>query len=146
MIATIIISNPTEGLLAIQNWLLDRHEETPEDVRDKLRLLLDPTQQRSPVEAACNAAELIYARREECPPELLEIGAQLASMANDFKLFGLGIDGRGYAISYTIRAMANVVTNPPLATAFEAPEPAAEFAPAAEPGPDMPVPPEGEAP
>lgn len=123
------ITTPAQGIGALQAFLLNRPVETPEDVREKLVGYIDPSTMASPVEAASNAAELIYARREDLAPELLEIGAQLATMLASFKLFGFQVDDRGYAMTATIRAMPGVAVEPPAPETLEAPEAKKEFLP-----------------
>ena len=122
------VTNPVQGLKAVQDFLFTGIE-TPADVREKLIELIDPTKQTSPVHAAYEAAELIYARRDELPPELLEIGAQLATMLAFHRLYGMAVDSRGDAMAATIRAMPSVASEPPPAEQLEAPEPKAEYMP-----------------
>lgn len=148
------ITNPVEGLKAIQSFLMNRVAPLPDDVRSKLLDLIDPTQQTSPVQAAYDAAELIFGKREydvgegdaketkTLPAELLEIGAQLATMLAGHKLFAMHVDNRGYAIAAAIRTMPDVASEPPVPATLEAPEPLPEYLPPAEapPVPDAEAP------
>lgn len=110
------VTTPVEGLELLQDYLLDRPVETPEDVRQRLRDLVKPGV--SAVVSSVEAAELIYARRDELAGPLLEIGAQLAAMCALYNFHGLAIDGRGAGMAAAIRSME--------AVASVAPEPAGE--------------------
>jgi hypothetical protein len=128
------IKVPVDAQAAIQDFLLDRPAETPDDVRDMLKEFVRPGY--NPVEASLNMAELIYARRDELPVELLAIGADIAAMVASFGFNGMGgPNGRGAAIAYTIRQMPGVVAAPE--ATYDPPEPKAEFmpVPVAEPDP-----------
>lgn len=153
------ITNPVEGLKAIQAFLMNRVAPLPDVVRSKLLDLIDPTQQTSPVQAAYDATELIFGKREyevgegeeaetkTLPAELLEIGAQLATMLAGHKLFGMQNDNRGYAIAAAIRAMPEVASEPPAPAELEVPAPLPEYVALAEaPPPDPETPPPAPAP
>lgn len=120
------IETPVEGMQILQEFLMDRAEPVPDDVRDMLRQRVQPGE--SPVVSCVEAAELIYARRDELGPGLLEIGAQLAAMCALYNFHGLANDGRGAAIAATIRTMESVASEAPPA-ALEAPTPKAAYVP-----------------
>lgn len=116
---------PPEGLALLQEFLFDPSSVMPEDVRAKLRELIKPGSVA--VAAAVEAAELIYARREELPAALLEIGAQLAAMCASWNFYGLGNEGRGFHMAMTIRSMDAVASEPPV-TVITPPAPNPDYA------------------
>ncbi len=124
------IESPVEGVNALQNYFLDNgFGNVPDELKDKFKEFIAPG--NSPVVASANAAELIYARREDLPVELLEIGAQLAMMCGAFNFHGLGAESRGAQMAMTIRSMDAVPTEAPPAV-ISPPEPKAEYVPAGE--------------
>lgn len=134
------IETPLDGIAALQDFLIDRTAPLSADIRNQLRELCSPTYSQGPVAGSAMAAELIYAKRDEVPPELLEIGAQLATMLAGFNMHGMGQDSRGYAIAATIRKMPAVASKVPSAASLAPPELHADFAPAPEPEAPMPAP------
>lgn len=95
---------PFEARDALLNFIIDRTAPVPSDVRDKLReLLLQP----SPVAAVAEAVELIYARREEVPPELATIAADAAVFCASFGFHGLNEEARGSKIALVLKRDAD---------------------------------------
>lgn len=106
------IDSPVEGIAALQDYFLENGlGAVPEDTRAQFKEFIGPGQ--SPVQVAAGIAELVYARRDDLPPEILEIGAQLALLCQVHNLFGLGVDNRGAMIAGTIRSMNAVATEAP---------------------------------
>lgn len=130
------IETPIEGIQLLQDFLMDRTAKTPDDVHEKLRQLT--ARETNNIYGSVQAAELIYARRDELPASLLEIGAQLATMCGEYNFHGLGAEGRGKAMAATIRKMPEVASKAPKSTT-KAPEPKAEFLPEP-PAPEVPTP------
>lgn len=123
------IKTPVDAQAAVQDFLFDRPAETPDDVREKLKEFVRPGY--GAVEASIGLTELIYARRDELPVELLTIGAGIATMVGGFNFDGMGgPDGRANAIAFTLRKMPGVEA--PLKASYAAPEPKAEFVPVPE--------------
>lgn len=110
-----VFEGPVDGRLALDEFLDNRVAAVPGDVRTQLR---DLVRRISPVETCVNAAELIYARRDDLPPELLDIGAALAVMASSHG-FSAGLDGRGARMALVLRGE----------DVADIPEPKAEFLP-----------------
>lgn len=121
------IESPVEGISILQDYIINNGvADLPEEVGSKLRELIKPG--NSPVVAAVDAAEIIYARREELKGDLLEIGAQLASMCAQNNFHGMGNDNRGTQMAMTIRTMKEVASKAP-PTKVEPPEPKPEYLP-----------------
>lgn len=145
------IETPVDGKAAIVNYLIDATKAElnalPDGVLEKLRSFANET---SPVAASCNAAEMIYARADELPVDLLAIGAELATMGAIFGFHGLGDDARGHGIAKALRARDGVAKPVPMPKASQAaPEPLEAFlAPQEAPegveeAPALPEPPKG---
>lgn len=102
----------------------------PEDLR---AALLETAMAFSAVDAVCQTAELIYARRGEVTGQLLALGAGLAAMAATLGWQGFGVEARGAKISAALRREAGE-PHPIEGQAWpdpEAdPEPVARFVPA----------------
>lgn len=124
------IETPVDGKNAIIDFLIDSTKATlaalPEGVLDLLRAI---AYEPSPVRASADAAELIYARQDELPPELLAIGAELATMTATHNFHGMGIDGRGLGIAKALKAKEGVkALLPEQAAPTKPPEAKPEFA------------------
>ena len=119
------METPIDSVKAILDFLIDRTAAIPDDVRGRLRELVQPG--LSPVVAIVEASELIYARRDELPPELLDIGAQMATVAATHNFHGMANENRGYAMAAAIRRMPAVADKPPPAK-LEEPEPRRDLA------------------
>lgn len=139
------IETPVEGKNALTDWLIDATKATltalPDDVLEKLRECI---KEPSPVVATVNAAELIYARADDLPPDLLAIGAELATMTATFGFHGMAEEGRGHGMAKALKSREGVKAALPEAVEpKEPPEPKVDFLPA-----DKRVPPvsEGELP
>jgi hypothetical protein len=72
-----VFEGPVEGRDALQDYLTDREEALPDDVRERL---FEATKERSPVVGCRTLAELVYARRSELPPILCDLAAGVAVM------------------------------------------------------------------
>jgi hypothetical protein len=129
----------SDAALAIQDFLMDRTAELPEDVRTKLRALVGPT--TSPVDAVVRGAELMYARRSELPPEAQELAAGLALIAQQYNFHGLAVEDRGSKIALAMLREAGVAA--PTGITYPDPEddPDADsqYVPAPEPDEDAPL-------
>lgn len=121
------IQNPVQGVQAIVDYLIDTTNVIPDDVRERLRGLVAVG--NSPVVSSVEAMELIYARRDELPPELLSIGVALARVNTDHGFHGLREDGRGAAITNILKAMPGVSAPIPAPVSPEPPEPKQEYLP-----------------
>lgn len=130
---------PVEGKADLSRFLMSAPVGIPDDVKERLTsLALD---EPSPVRTTVEAAELIYARADELPVELIELGAQLATVAANFDFHGMRSDNnRGYAIAQTLRKKPGVVAAPvpvdlpaPVPSSRHMPEAAPSEAPVAPP-------------
>ena len=117
-----------EAALAIQDFMLDRPAALPDHARDQIRGLLGQT--KSPVDAVVKAAEIIYANRQDMPPEALELGAALANVAELHGFHGMDENHRGSRMALVMRG----------GDVEAAPEVKAEFAPAVQAEEPAPVP------
>lgn len=115
------IKSPSDVQPTIQDFLFNRTAAIPDDVRERLKDFIRPG--FNAIEACVYCTELIYARREELPVELLQIGAAAATICSTVPLNGM--QERGAAIVYTINKMPGVVKVLP--SKFAAPEPLPEF-------------------
>lgn len=122
----IAIETPTEGKNAITDFLIDSTKAVlnslPDDVLEKLRTYV---KEPSPVTACVNTAELIYARSDELPNQLLEIGASMAIMCANFGFHAMNEEGRGLGMAKELMKKPGVNIEAEAPT--EAPEPKAEF-------------------
>ena len=126
-------SSVIAGVEALQEFLYDREEALPDDVRVELRRLSGPT--TSPVDAVVKAAELIYARRADLQPKALALGAALAVLAESYNFHGLATDNRGTRMALSLMRDADV-TKPVLIEypdVTEDPDPIEGYAPAVTP-------------
>lgn len=87
----------SEAACSIQEFLYDRAESLPADIRDRLKELTRPTS--SPVDAVVKGAEMLYARKDEIDKDAKELGAALALMAEQYNFHGLAEDQRGSRIA-----------------------------------------------
>lgn len=96
------IETPVQGKEALMHWFIDTSKtdraKVPEDVRTKLEAYISPGM--SPVDACVHSAELIYARADDLPVELVTLAAALASMAASHGFHDMG--ERGPAIAATL--------------------------------------------
>lgn len=116
---------PYSDVDAVIDYLMDREATTPDDVRAKLRDLSRPG--ASPVTTSVEVAELIYARRDDLPPQLLTLGAAITDMLGNYDFHGMRSTGRGAGISRALRRIDGV--SAPIAAAPTAdPEAKAEYA------------------
>jgi hypothetical protein len=95
-------------LAAANDFLIDRVASVPQLFRDKLREIIRPGNNPMPI-AMRDAGELIYAWREQLPPEMIEIGVAMIGNLIMFRQFGYQ-EGRGAAILATF---AGNEPNPP---------------------------------
>jgi hypothetical protein len=120
------IETPHEAKIVLNDFLLARQVAIPSDVREQLISIINLS---SPIETAVEAAELIYARREELPTELLELGAQTAAMCASFDFYGFrSKDNRGYAMAKVLRKLPDM-PKAPKASELKQPDPAERYAP-----------------
>lgn len=104
------IETPVQGKEAMMYYFIDTPNETldktiPEDVREKFRAYISPGM--SPVDACVHAAELIYARADELPVELIALGASCAAMCASHSFHDM--DKRGDAIALHLRKRKGVL-------------------------------------
>jgi hypothetical protein len=107
-----------EGALAVQDFMLDRPSALPSVARAQIRQLIGQT--RSPVDAVCRTAEIIYANRDAVDDEVRELGAALATLAEAGGFQGMDLDNRGGRIAAVLRG----------GEVAELPEPKPEYLPA----------------
>lgn len=93
------------GPLDAKHWLMDylydRDDALPDDVRDGLRLNV---REISPVKFAVESVKLVFDRMPDCPPKLQEWAAATALMCSSY---GLGsIDSE---VAETLRVSAGAV-------------------------------------
>ena len=97
----------SDAARAVQDYLMDHGSDVPEELRTKLRDLVGPT--TSPVDTVVRGSELIYARRnEDLPDTLLELGAGLALVAQQYNFHGMADEDRGTKIALAFMRQANV--------------------------------------
>jgi hypothetical protein len=107
------------GTIEGRNGLLDFLEDRPEAVDPEIREALKVASREVPVAACAIAARIIYARREECPPSLLDVGAGLAATLGAEGFYGFGDDALGLRMAAALRRDAGVL---PEGIAPQAPE------------------------
>lgn len=120
------IEGPVQGQTALLRFLINRTAAMPDDVRDKLIQLAMPDTAPSGVVASIEAVELIYARKDDLPPALLGLAADLADMSTRLDFHDYRSTGRGPGISAALRQIDGVepAAAPPPA---QAPEPKAQY-------------------
>lgn len=97
----------SDAARALQDFLYDRDAAIPDELREKLRSLVGPT--TSPVDTVVKGAELIYARRDQkLAPELMELGAGLALVAQQYNFHGMAEEDRGSKIALAFMRDAKV--------------------------------------
>ena len=97
----------SEAARAVQDFLYDRDAAIPDELREKLRNLVGPT--TSPVDTVVKGAELIYARRDQkLDAQLLELGAGLALVAQQYNFHGMAESDRGSKIALAFMRDAKV--------------------------------------
>lgn len=106
---TDLIETPVQGKEALMNYFINTPNETldktiPADMREKFKAYISPGM--SPVDACVHAAEMIYARADELPVELVAIGASCAAMASSYGFHDMG--QRGDAIAFHLRKIPGV--------------------------------------
>jgi hypothetical protein len=89
-------SGPVEAKNALLDYLYDREEAVPDDVREALRELLKEV---SPVKLIVEAVKLVYDRMPDCGPELRLWASDAAVMCSNF-----GFDGITADMAITLRA------------------------------------------
>lgn len=95
-----------EAACEIQEFLYDRSEALPADIREKLKEWTRPGS--SPVDAVVNSAELLYARRDELDKETKELAAGLALIASQFNFHRMAENNRGSKLALTLMRMAQI--------------------------------------
>jgi hypothetical protein len=96
----------SEAARAVQDFLYDRDAHIPDDLREKLRNLVGPT--TSPVDTVVHGAEMIYARKDELSPELLELAAGLALVGQQYNFHGMANEDRGSKMALAFMRDAKV--------------------------------------
>lgn len=104
------IETPVEGKRELALFVMSG-ATIPDDVKEVLQRLA--LEEPSPVTTIIEATELIYARADVLPPELLELAAQMAAVAANYNFHGMHNDDRGYGIAKELRKRPGVT---PLAT------------------------------
>ena len=137
------VEGPVEGKTAVFNFLLDSPQKTldaiPADVMEKLRSFVN---EPSPVVACVNTAELVYARADELPAELLAMGGALASMCAAFGFHDMAMDSRGLGIAKALFKMPGVIEPAIAADSAPVPEPKENMLPEQIPTEEAPAKPE----
>lgn len=121
------VETPVQGFKAVLQYLMGGPTGIPADVRKTLSELMGDGS--NPAISTVEIAELIYARQDELPAELLSLGAELAVMTGILNYNGMGNEGRGYAIAKTLRSKPGVKTRAPAESTLKAPEPAERYVP-----------------
>jgi len=97
----------SDAARAVQEFLYDRDAAIPDELREKLKALVGPT--TSPVDTVVKGAEFIYARRDQnLAPELMELGAGLALVAQQYNFHGMAEEDRGSKIALAFMRDAKV--------------------------------------
>jgi hypothetical protein len=96
----------SDAARAVQDYLMDHGPDVPEELRTKLRSLVGPT--TSPVDTVVRGSELIYARKDDLPDGLLELGAGLALVAQQYNFHGMAEDNRGNKLALAFLRDAKV--------------------------------------
>lgn len=104
------IETPVQGKEALMYYFVDTPNGTldkviPADMREKFRAYISPGM--SPVDACVHCSELIYARADELPVELVAIGANCAAMCAQYGFHDMA--NRGNAIAFHLRKIPGVV-------------------------------------
>ncbi len=101
LLATTNLHHPTAFGEAFLEFLVDREEGAPSDVRDQLRKCTTFN-----LNEMGELIELVYARREECGPILLQLIGKLAEFY-DMRNY-LGMRDRGSLINSVVQSTAGV--------------------------------------
>lgn len=106
----------------------------PAELQEQIEAYLGPT--RSAVEAVVRVSEIVYARRAELPPEVLEFTSGLPLVAEEHGFHGMDEGSRGSKMSLVMRRDSGekAATGRPWPKAKNDPEPKGEYAP---PGPPV---------
>lgn len=97
----------SDAARAVQDYLMDHGSDVPVELRTKLRNLVGPT--TSPVDTVVRGAELIYARKnDDLPDDLLELGAGLSLVAQQYNFHGMAEDDRGSKIALAFMRDAHI--------------------------------------
>jgi hypothetical protein len=76
-------TGPIEAKLWLMDYLYDRDDALPDDVRDGLRANV---RQISPVKFVVESVKLVFDRLPDCPPSLQEWAAATALMCSSYGL------------------------------------------------------------
>lgn len=137
----------SDAARAVQEFLFDREAALPDELREKLKLLVGPA--TSPVDTVVQGAELMYARKKDLAPEALALAAGLALIAEQYNFHGMAQDNRGSRVALAMLRDAKA-RKPSLVEypdAADDPEPKSDFMPLPEVvESDIPPPPVEDAP
>lgn len=122
-----VIETPQQGRILVAKYLRSGIN-IPQDVRDILERYT--FEEPSSAVACVQMAELIYARANELPPELLDIGAQMAIVCATWDFHGFrSNDNRGFAIAKSLRDRPGVTRPIPAPSQLTPPAPSDQFSP-----------------
>ena len=125
-----VFNSTVEGRNGILDFLEDRPEAVPAEIRDKIR----DASREVPVEACSTVARLVYARRDDCPPTLQELAAALAVAMATEQFHGFHVDNKGNRMAAALRREAGTLPSgvePQDPAQDPAPDPAFVLPPAA---------------
>jgi len=125
LLETTEMHHPTAFADAFLEFLIDREEAAPADIRDQIKGCTNFSLKEMGV-----LIELVYARRADCGPILMQLVGKLAEFY-DARNY-LGMRGRGGAINSVLRACAEV-DGAAMPSAENTPEPKPEYVPEPEP-------------
>lgn len=106
----------TEAVDSLNEWFWSSKEELPEDVVSEIQPLLSMT--RSPVDAAVQSTEVLYAHMAELDHEALAMLASLAELCQVWGYHQMDLEQRGYRIALSARQ----ASGEKLQIEFEAPD------------------------
>ena len=84
-----MFKGPTHARNALMDWLYDREEAVPDDVRDQLREYI---KKPSPVDAVIECVKLVFDRLPDCGPELRKWASDTAIMCAAYAFDGIDED------------------------------------------------------
>ncbi len=120
------IETPYEGHRELQRLFIAGGLTIPTDIKERLEIIAFDTP--SPVDAIIEFSELVYARADELPPEILELAAQTATVAAVYDFHGFrSKDNRGYGIANELRKKPGVKSLKPAPSKFSKPEPSLRY-------------------
>lgn len=125
------MKNFVQAAASIHNFFIDNIAPLPDDFKEKLRELL-VEQAAGPFQARL-VLELIYARKDDLPVEMLQIGLQLTQLMVNYQQLGYQ-NGRGQGIVDQLLAMPGVEPAAPV-EARSVPKPDPQFVPSEETAP-----------